>query len=117
VRARIERFVEPMVLLALASGPCHGYELKDRLVALVGEDSVDVANLYRLMRQLEFEGIVQSSWDTDGVGPARRVYRLSSAGRRLLDQWAEQIRHLKGVIHAFQVAYDSVPTTTRRSRS
>ena len=118
VRARVERFVEPAVLLVLASGPCHGYDLKDRMVALVGEESVDVANLYRLLRQLELEGIVQSRWDTAGSGPARRVYRLTSAGRRLLDQWAQQIRHLEVTIRGFREAYDAIPTTTsRRARS
>ena len=117
VRARVERFVEPAVLLVLATGPCHGYDLKDRMVALVGEESVDVANLYRLLRQLELDGIVGSRWDTAGSGPARRVYRLTSAGRRLLDQWAQQLRHLEAALMTFREAYDSVPTTTGRARS
>ena len=80
VRARIERFVEPAVLLQLAAGPRHGYDLKARLAAVVGGDGADVANVYRLLRQLELEGIVQSSWDTAGSGPARRVYRLTGRG-------------------------------------
>jgi PadR family transcriptional regulator PadR len=118
VRARIERFVEPAVLLLLAAGPRHGYDLKERLTTLVGGDGADVANLYRLLRQLELEGIVRSSWDTAGNGPARRVYRLTGHGRRLLDGWADELRRLEGTTHAFLARYDATPhTATRRPRN
>src|SRR6266496_1995347 len=70
VRARIERFVEPAVLLLLREGPRHGYELLDRLPELVGDERVDVGNLYRVMRALEEEGIVESEWSGDLPGPA-----------------------------------------------
>ena len=118
VRARIERFAEPAVLLVLAGGPRHGYDLKERLLTLVGGDGADVANLYRLMRQLELEGIVRSSWDTAGSGPARRMYRLTTAGRRLLDQWADELRRLAGTTSAFLAEYDTIPpTAAKRPRS
>ena len=117
VRARVERFVEPAVLLVLAGGPRHGYDLKDRLSTIVGRDGADLANLYRLLRQLEVEGIVRSSWDTAGTGPARRIYRLTASGRQLLDQWADQLRQLEEAIGAFRAAYDTVPAVPRRGRS
>ena len=115
VRARIERFVEPATLLLLAGGPCHGYDLKERLATLAGGDGADVANLYRLLRQLEIEGIVQSSWDTAGSGPARRVYRLTAPGRRLLDVWANELRRLEGTTRTFLAAYDATPPTAART--
>ena len=111
VRARIERFAEPSVLLLLAAAPRHGYDLKERLAGVVGGDGADVANLYRLLRQLELEGVVRSSWDTAGAGPARRVYRLTPPGRRLLDQWADELRRLEGTTHAFLADYDALPAT------
>ena len=114
VRARIERFVEPAVLLLLAAGQCHGYDLKERLATLAGGDGADVANLYRLLRQLELEGIVRSSWDTAGSGPARRVYRLTTSGRRLLDEWADELRRLEGATRAFLATYDATPHAAKR---
>jgi poly-beta-hydroxybutyrate-responsive repressor len=118
VRARIERFVEPAVLLLLAAGPCHGYDLKERLATLAGGDGADVANLYRLLRQLELEGIVRSSWDTAGSGPARRVYRLTRPGRRLLDVWANELRRLEAATEAFVATYDAIsPTPADTPRS
>ncbi len=115
VRARIERFVEPAVLLLLAAEPRHGYDLKERLATLAGGEGADVANLYRLLRQLELEGIVRSSWDTGGSGPARRVYRLTASGRRLLDEWADELRRLEGATGAFLATYDATPPTAART--
>ena len=118
MRGRIERFVEPVVLLVLAGGPRHGYDLKEQVTSLVGGDGADVANLYRLLRQLELEGVVRSAWDTAGSGPARRVYRLTGSGRRLLDQWADAVRLLDETTHAFLARYDSVAADPdRRPRS
>src|SRR5436189_304316 len=57
VRARVERFVEPALLLLLRERPHHGYELIERLPEVAGEETrIDVGNLYRLLRALEAEG-------------------------------------------------------------
>jgi poly-beta-hydroxybutyrate-responsive repressor len=101
VRGRVERFVEPAVLLVLAEAPGHGYDLKEQVLELAGGDRADVTNLYRVLRQLEIEGIVRSSWDTTGGGPARRVYRLTKHGRVLLDQWAVALRELSTTVDRF----------------
>ena len=53
VRARVERFAEPALLLLLSERPTHGYELLERLPALLAEERVDVGNLYRILRALE----------------------------------------------------------------
>src|SRR5438105_15023419 len=60
VQARVERFVEPSLLLLLREGPLHGYELLDRIPELGLEGRLDVGNLYRLLRALEDEGLVRS---------------------------------------------------------
>ena len=107
VRARVERFVEPSLLLLLRERPMHGYELLERVPELAGEDGVDVGNLYRLLRALEEEGIVTSEWDAGLPGPAKRTYELTDAGRRLLDRWAEALREAQGAIADFLARYDA----------
>src|SRR6266542_4067515 len=57
VRARVERFVEPTLLLLLRERPLHGYELLERIPELGIEGRVDIGNLYRLLRALEEEGL------------------------------------------------------------
>ena len=72
VRARVERFVEPSLLLLLRERPLHGYELIERLPEVAGEGRVDVGNLYRLLRALEAESLVSSEWSAELPGPAKR---------------------------------------------
>src|SRR5919108_3774223 len=108
VRARVERFVEPSLLLLLRERPMHGYELIERLPDVAGvETRVDVGNLYRILRKLEEEGIVSSEWSADLPGPAKRTYELRPAGRRLLDRWAEALRAAQGVISGFLERYET----------
>jgi PadR family transcriptional regulator, regulatory protein PadR len=107
VRARVERFVEPALLLLLRERPMHGYELLERLPEVAGRDvRVDVGNLYRVLRALEDEGIVSSEWSADLPGPAKRTYELTAVGRRLLDRWAEALRDAQQVIESFQHRYE-----------
>src|SRR5919201_3697587 len=81
VRSRVERFAEPAVLLLLNERPAHGYDLLERVRELSGEP-IDMGNLYRVLRALEEEGLVQSEWQAEGPGPARRSYEITDAGGR-----------------------------------
>ena len=106
VRARVERFVEPALLLLLLERPLHGYELIERLPELGVEGRIDVGNLYRLLRALEAEGLVRSEWSADLPGPPKRTYELTDEGRRLLDRWAEALRDAQRVIAGFLERYE-----------
>jgi PadR family transcriptional regulator, regulatory protein PadR len=107
VRARVERFVEPSLLLLLRERPMHGYELIERLPEVAGgETHVDVGNLYRILRALEEEGIVTSEWSADLPGPAKRTYQLTDAGNRLLDRWAAALGEARDVIGGFLDRYE-----------
>ena len=106
VKARVERFVEPSLLLLLRERPMHGYELLERLEESGIEGRIDVGNVYRLLRSLEAEGVVSSEWSAELPGPAKRTYELTDAGRRLLDQWAEALKRARTTIDAFLERYD-----------
>ena len=106
VRARVERFSEPALLLLLRERPAHGYELLDALPALTGEARVDMGNLYRVLRALEEDGLVNSEWQADAPGPAKRIYDLTPSGRRLLDEWAAALTRSRGRIDAFLERYE-----------
>src|SRR5262245_50493312 len=107
VRARVERFGEPALLLLLREGRAHGYELLDRMPELLSEERIDMGNLYRVLRSLEEEGIVHSEWDADAPGPAKRIYELTDEGRALLDAWAEALGGAAETIEAFRVRYEA----------
>ena len=105
VRARVERFAEPAVLLLLRDRPAHGYELLERLGELLPPGGADMGNLYRLLRALEEDGLVSSSWDATVPGPAKRVYELSDAGHELLDEWAAGLERAAERISLFLQRY------------
>jgi PadR family transcriptional regulator PadR len=106
VHARVERFVEPSLLLLLREGRLHGYELLERIPELGVEGRVDIGNLYRLLRSLEEEGLVSSEWSADLPGPAKRTYELTDEGRRLLDRWVEALRRAQETIGTFLERYE-----------
>ncbi len=80
----------PYMLLMLRDSMLHGYAIWEKLtlMGIPGLNDSDRASIYRVLRQLEREGKVQSEWDTASDGPARRVYRLTDAGESFLKVWA-----------------------------
>jgi PadR family transcriptional regulator, regulatory protein PadR len=106
VRARVERFSEPALLLLLLERPTHGYELLEALPHVTGEARVDMGNLYRVLRGLEEDGLVTSRWEAGEPGPAKRTYELTVEGRRLLDEWAAALRGSRERIDTFLHRYE-----------
>ena len=83
------------MLRLVADGPTHGYELLELLPSLIGEDRVDVGNVYRALRALEDDGLVVSEWRADLPGPAKRTYTLTDEGRELLGEWQRALGSLR----------------------
>ena len=106
VRARVERFSEPALLLLLRERATHGYELLEALPTLTWEARVDMGNLYRVLRALEEDGLVTSRWESAAPGPAKRTYELTEEGRRLLDEWAAALRGSRSRIDDFLERYE-----------
>jgi poly-beta-hydroxybutyrate-responsive repressor len=105
VEARVERFTEPVLLLTLREGPAHGYELAERLSEWLPEDRIDLGNLYRLLRSMEHEGLVESEWRHDLPGRSKRTYALAPEGAQLLDAWAASLERTESVLVSFLERY------------
>lgn len=90
------RFVEPVLLYLLKKkGRSYGYELAVELREHALTDaSIEAAALYKTLRQLEQNDCVTSEWDVTGVGPARRVYRLTPHGEEHLAEWIIVLDHM-----------------------
>jgi poly-beta-hydroxybutyrate-responsive repressor len=100
------RWLEPFLLVLLASEPAHGYSLLGRLNELgVAADDVDVGQLYRTLRELEIAGLVESRWETPAAGAARRGYALTDAGLAVLDDWALVMRERARLVDEFLKQY------------
>ncbi|WP_027721699.1 helix-turn-helix transcriptional regulator [Maridesulfovibrio zosterae] len=92
--AKPQRYVQPSLLMALTNGSSYGYQL----IQLIGEygflrGDVPPGMIYRHLRQMDEEGLVDSKWDAQGDGPAKRVYSITPEGREILEAW---IIHMEG---------------------
>jgi PadR family transcriptional regulator, regulatory protein PadR len=103
---RIERFQVAAILLLLSERPGHGYDLLERLPAVIEEERVDVGNLYRVLRALEEQGVVASEWDETLPGPAKRTYELTAAGAAALERWATALTETRTRIDRFLERYE-----------
>jgi PadR family transcriptional regulator len=105
---RIYRFLEPCLLLLLHCNETHGYELLEGLKQFGFEhDPMDSSTVYRILRNLEEQGLVTSRWDTSSAGPARRLYLLTEEGNTYLASWAQGLRETDRVLHYFLATYDT----------
>jgi PadR family transcriptional regulator PadR len=101
------RFTTPAVLLLLSQAPAHGYELLTRLGEVFPRSGglPDPGAFYRLLRGLENDGDVTSSWETPQAGPARRVYAITEDGHEQLDGWVVSIERDIKAMRDFVAAY------------
>jgi PadR family transcriptional regulator PadR len=101
------RFTTPAVLLLLSQAPAHGYELLARLGDVFPRSGPlpDPGAFYRLLRGLENDRAVSSSWQTPQAGPARRVYAITEDGREQLDGWVVSIELDMKAMRGFLGAY------------
>jgi len=104
---RVPNFAMPRLLLELAKKTSHGYELIERL-SQEGNATPDPGNFYRMLRSLEEDGLVCSTWDTQNSGPARRVYELTAQGMEFLHAWAATIHQTHQSLSRFLSDYETL---------
>ncbi|RKZ10049.1 PadR family transcriptional regulator [Candidatus Fermentibacteria bacterium] len=103
---RINRFLEPCLLLLLHGEESYGYELLESLGKFgFSENPADSSTIYRILRSLENRGFVTSRWAEGDSGPARRVYSLSSAGDGYLQAWVRDLEETDRILHRFFSEY------------
>lgn len=114
----------PVLLLLLREWSSYGYDLIEKAAAF-GFAALNPGTLYRVLRQMEKDGMVSSAWDTTGQGPARRVYSITEAGEDYLKLWAGSLEQYQRLMESFFRLYmrpaeqpkDHSQSATRRPRS
>ncbi len=96
------------ILLALESGPLHGYGI----VASVEEQtdsqlSLLPSLLYRRLARLVESGVVRVAPDADDSDPRRKYYELTDRGRSLLRLEADRIVRLGQVLESYRWSVSS----------
>ena len=89
------------MLAVLASRASYGYELQRAVEDVSGGlVCIDSGGMYRVLRRLEEDGLVTSSWAEGEHGPQRRLYELTAAGRLRLPQLLEHLRRRESAIQS-----------------
>lgn len=105
---RTKSFIQPSLLLLLQRREGHGYALMERLKKQgLADDSLNPSVVYRGLREMEEWGWVTSSWDTEGSGPPRRVYRITPQGDEFLKSWTGGLHEMKGTLERFLDTYEA----------
>jgi len=100
-------YLRPCLLLLLAEGTSHGYELLVQVSAF-GMERVDPGGVYRCLRALDEEGLVRSSWEPSSSGPARRTYELTDEGREWLHVVAGAVADVARSLSAYRRRYQRI---------
>jgi PadR family transcriptional regulator, regulatory protein PadR len=104
---------ELILLSLLSERPLYGYAIsKEAAARSDGKLRLTPGVLYPLLKSLEAQGLILSTWETvksdraseaadDGEGRRRKWYRLSAKGRKRLDQRVAAHRAYRAIIDAF----------------
>ncbi len=102
------------LLLLLAEQPRHGYELAESL-RMSEFEGITTSTVYRELAKLEEDGLVQSFWEASQTrGPARRVYELTTKGRKALGACAVAADDLSGTLAEYVERCQAQSRTPRR---
>jgi poly-beta-hydroxybutyrate-responsive repressor len=106
---KAERYIQPSLLLGLKIKPSYGYELINNIhVFGFVSGQAPPGMIYRHLRGLEADGLVQSEWQTEGSGPARRIYRLTPEGDEALALWIDYMQKQADNLKHFIGEYNKV---------
>ncbi len=115
--ARARVLVRPWALLLMAEAPRHGYELVQRLHELGFDWGSPSGPIYRELRTLLDEGLLQA-WVGEGraSGPRRKVYELTPAGQAELARLVEAAKSLSSISLDLVERHEELPAAARRRR-
>lgn len=111
------KHLEAFILLVISRETLHGGAVINRLKALLPTDwIVDDGHVYRLLRTLEANGALESTWITEVAGAPVRVYRITGTGRIRLNHWKEDIelrvRSLQTFLHLWAHPAENIGDAT-----
>jgi DNA-binding PadR family transcriptional regulator len=91
----LRRGVLPLAVLSMLRDNKYGYALINDLGQ--GGIEIDQGTLYPMLRRLEEQGLLQSSWILEGNRP-RRYYQINENGQEVLDLLSAEWRALNQLI-------------------
>lgn len=92
-----------LCVLANLSEPTYGYSLIEKL-SKTGI-SIEANTLYPLLRRLESQELLASTWNTEGTKP-RKYYELTDFGKEVMAElkkhWQSTARSMNEILEGFE---------------
>jgi transcriptional regulator len=93
--------LDMLVLKAVSLGPLHGYGVLLRIQQISGGRlDIQQGSLYPALYRLEHEGWIAGDWGQSENNRRARFYRLTTAGRRRLENETRKWHEMADVIGA-----------------
>ena len=95
----LRRGIITLAVLSQLDEEQYGYSL----IQLLAEKGLQVeqGTLYPLLRRLESQGLLESTWNVEGSRP-RRYYRISAQGQELLPrlktEWSAMVQAMESML-------------------
>ena len=81
------------VLALLTRKSNYGYEIVEELSKLgISQQSLPYGLIYRLLRDMEANNLVISSWKNEETGPSRRIYEITPLGKQYIANWVKSAK-------------------------
>lgn len=95
----IQGTLDMIILKTLSLGPLHGYGIAKRIEQVSREVfKVNPGSLLTALKRMEKAGWLESTWRQSETGRRARYYTLTPAGRRQLEDEAEDWRRRSAAV-------------------
>jgi len=95
----VQGTLDLLILKVIALEPMHGWAIGQRIRQMSGDVlTVGQSALYPSLHKLEQNGWIKAEWAMSENNRRARYYRLTRAGRKILDREAAQWERLSGAI-------------------
>lgn len=85
------RHAPAFILLMIATEPTHGLGILNKMNALVPNNRMDTAIIYRTLKDFEERGFITSDWADSEAGPKKKIYTITEEGKAQLSLYREDI--------------------------
>jgi transcriptional regulator len=93
--------LELIVLQLLRAEPTNGYDLTLRIQAVTRDVlNVNAGSLYPALYRLEQRGLIRAKWSETASGRRAKVYSVTAAGKKQLEEQRESWERFSGALQA-----------------
>jgi len=101
-------WIQLLILRILYETQIHGYALIEKINSFQsGRRPIQPGSLYTILRRMEKDGLLASSWDDENSRLNRRVYTLTETGVQRLKNGRTMVRNQLDILHDIQKFYDT----------